>query len=256
MTGRLAGRAILITRPAAQAEGLAAKIRLEAGEPIVFPSIEIAPPADEISLSAVLGRLHEFELSVFISPTAVACGSKRVAAIGGWPSAMRFAAVGAGSAKALAAVGISGVIAPAGRGDSEALAALPEMAQVRGRSILIFRGEGGREDLKRTLESRGAKVEYAEVYRRVRPDADPAPLLERWARSSLHAVSVTSAEGLENLFAMLGEQGAAYLRATPMFVPHPRIEQAARRHGIATTVLVEPGDDAFIEALASFFATV
>jgi len=256
MTARLAGRCILVTRPAAQAAPLAAKLRAEGAEPLLFPSIEIAPPSDRAALAAVLDRLSEFHWAVFISPTAVARANEEVMARGGWPENLRHAAVGSGSAKALAALGIRGAVAPAGQGDSEALAALPELAEVAGQSIVIFRGEGGREVLRRELEARGAQVEYAQVYRRVRPTADAAPLVARWAAGAVHAVSITSREGLENLVAMLGEPGVAWLRSAPVFVPHPRIEQAARACGISKTILVASGDDALIEALVSFFATV
>jgi uroporphyrinogen-III synthase len=52
-----------------------------------------------------------------------------------------------------------------------------------------------------TLTARGAAIEYAECYRRGRPDADAGPLLEAWQARELHAITVTSSEGLRNLFA-------------------------------------------------------
>ncbi|MBI4294312.1 MAG: uroporphyrinogen-III synthase [Betaproteobacteria bacterium] len=256
MTGGLAGRSILITRPAGQAERVAARVRAAGGEAIVYPAIEIAPPENPHALGSILDRLDGFQIAIFISPTAVAKGHAAVVARRAWPIGMRLAAVGEGTAAALAALGFEGVIAPVGRGDSEALAAMAELSDVRGKSIVIFRGEGGRESLRRALEARGASVEYAECYRRVRPRADPAALIARWAHSGVHAVSITSTEGLENLIAILGEQGAAHLRATPVFVPHPRVAEAARLSGVRETVLVDPGDDALVQALASFFATV
>src|SRR5258705_526363 len=82
----------------------------------------------------------------------------------------------------------------------------------------------------RTLTERGAQVEYAECYRRVRPQADAAPLLAEWQRGAVDAVTVFSVAALENLVAMLGA-GARRLEATPVFVPHPRVAEAARRHG-------------------------
>lgn len=256
MTGRLAGRFILITRPAGQAEGLAARVLAAGGEAIPYPAIEIAPTANPRALASILDRLDRFQIAIFISPTAAAKGHAAVVARRAWPAGIRLAGVGEGTAAALAGLGFQGVIAPAGRGDSEALAALPDFSDLRGKSIVIFRGEGGRETLRRELEARGASVEYAECYRRIRPTADPAALIARWARSGVHAVSITSTEGLANLIAILGEEGAAHLRATPVFVPHPRIAEAARKFGVKKTVLVDPGDDALVEALASFFATV
>jgi len=82
------------------------------------------------------------------------------------------------------------------------------------------------------LVGRGAHVEYAECYRRAVPKTDTAPLLERWRRGCIDAVCITSAQGLDNLLALLGHGGAALLRATPVFVPHPRVADAARRVGV------------------------
>jgi uroporphyrinogen-III synthase len=70
------------------------------------------------------------------------------------------------------------------------------------------------------------------------------------------AVSVTSAEGLENFSAMLGPTGARYLRATPVFVPHPRIELAARKFGIREVIVTRGGDEHTVEEMAAFFARV
>ncbi len=148
------------------------------------------------------------------------------------------------------------MIAPAGEADSEALAALPELQDLRGRSVVIFRGQGGREWLRARLEARGARVEYAECYRRARPDADAGALLARWQRGGIEAASITSAEGLANFLEMLGPTGAGYLRATPVFVPHPRIAIAAERLGVRRIIVTGRGDDRTVAEMAAFFARV
>ena len=114
--------------------------------------------------------------------------------------------------------------------------------------MVIFRGEGGRELLGETLRARGAAVEYAECYRRVRPELDPAPLLEAWAGSGLDAVTVTSSEGLRNLAEMVGRSRAASgCSRTPLFVPHPRIAEAARGLGVRTVIVTGPGDEGLLD---------
>jgi len=161
-----------------------------------------------------------------------------------------------GTASALGELGFHSVIAPSGEADSEALAALPELQDLQGRSIVIFRGQGGREWLRTRLEARGARVEYAECYRRTRPDADAGPLLARWQSGGVEAVAIASAEGLENFFDMLGPTGRGYLRATPVFVPHPRIALAARRLDVREIVVTGRGDDHTVAEIAVFFAKV
>ena len=259
MSGALAGRAVLVTRPAGVAAQLVAFLRAEGGEAVLLPAIEILPPDDAAKLDAAIDRLEGFDIAIFISPTAVAEANAAVRARRDWPARLRCAAVGSGTARALRAIGIGEVLAPQGRGDSEALTALPELAEVTGRRIVIFRGQGGRGALRETLVARGARVEYAECYRRALPRADVGPLVERWSQGRIDAVSITSAEALGNLLALLGATGVsgpALLRATPVFVPHPRVGEAARKLGVARVILTGAGDRALTQALAAFFAKV
>lgn len=251
----LAGRGIVVTRPARQAERLAALIRAAGGEAIVYPVIEIREVDDAQRLNDLIDRLDAFDLAVFVSPNAAQQALRVIRARRALPAGLVIAAVGPGTARELAGLGIAGVASPAGRGDSESLLALPLLADPRGKRVAVFRGEGGRELLAEELTARGAVVEYATCYRRVRPDTDPAPLIDAWAGGRLHAVTVTSSEGLRNLCAMLGAAGRALLAQTPVFVPHPRIAETARDLGMASvTVAGKPGDDGLVAAMAAHFS--
>jgi uroporphyrinogen-III synthase len=252
----LSGRGIVITRPREHALALAERIRAAGGDPILFPTIEILPPENQDAVSGIIARLETFQLAIFVSPTAALRGHTLVSASRSWPEGLRVAAVGAGTAKALMERGFRDVISPEGEADSEALAALAELQELRGQPVVIFRGQGGREWLRRELEARGARVEYAECYRRARPEADARSVLARWQTGAVDAVSITSAEGLVNCFAMLGPTGGRYLRATPMFVPHPRIELAARERDVREIIVTGRGDERTVAEMAAFFARV
>ncbi len=152
---------------------------------------------------------------------------------------MPVAAIGELTAEALRNSGFASVISPRDDFDSEALLALPELQAVQGRNIIVFRGEGGREKLKEGLEARGARVYYAECYRRSRPEADPRPLIDAWGRGEVQVVGVLSGETLENFVEMIGPEGRAKLSATTLVVPHEAIAKHpdAKRFG---RVLVTP----------------
>ena len=254
-SGALSGRGIVITRPREHAVALADLIRAAGGDPVLFPTLEILPPDDSAAVAGVIARLSSFQLAIFVSPTAAARGCAMVSA-SAWPAGLRAAAVGAGTAKTLERLGYREVISPPGEADSEALAALPELQNLRGCAVVIFRGQGGREWLRARLEARGARVEYAECYRRARPAADARGLLARWQRGGIEAVSITSAEGLENFIAMLGPTGKGYLCATPVFVPHPRIAAAARELGVRQVLVTGPGDEQTVAEMSAFFSRV
>lgn len=247
--GPLAGCGIVVTRPADQATPLAEAIRAAGGHAILFPAIEILDPADIQPLINVIDRLETCSLAIFISPNAVERAMRRITARRAWPPGLPAAAIGQGGVRELRRFGIKEVIAPARSFDSEGLLALPQLQAVAGQRVVIFRGNGGRELLGDTLTARGAQVEYVECYRRARPQADAAPLLQAWARNEVHAVIVTSSEGLRNLFEMVGESGQSRLRRTPVFVPHPRIAAVARELGCGQVIESAPGDEGLIAAL-------
>lgn len=252
----LAGRGIVVTRPREQAQALASLIEAAGGTALVFPAIEIQDLADSRALLEVIERLEQFDLAVFVSPSAVHKAMNLIRSRGGaaaWPPRLRVAAIGRGSRSELERLGFARVIAPAAHADSEALLALPELNDVAGRQVVVFRGKGGRELLGDTLKARGARVEYAECYRRARPRADSAPLLAAWARGAVHAVTVSSAEGLSNLHYMLGKLGQQWLRSTPVFVPHSRVAEEATRLGIREAPLGGPGDPEMLASLVAYF---
>ena len=249
--GPLAGRRVLVTRPREQALALAGLIREAGGEPILFPAIEIAPAADLLHFHAIADRLEQFELAIFISPTAV---KKALGLLEGrrWPEGLQVAAVGAGSQRELEGRGFCQVIAPQGEADSEALLALPELADVAGRNIVVFRGEGGRELLGDALSARGARIEYAECYRRVRPAVSAGR--PAWTHSALDAVTVSSSEGLANLDAMLRGWRGNWLQESPLFVPHSRVAAEAARLGAREAIVAGPGDANSVRALIAYFS--
>jgi uroporphyrinogen III methyltransferase/synthase len=238
----LQGRGIVVTRPAGQAERLAALVSAAGGRPFLFPAIEI-----ERLPERPLPRLEEIDLAVFVSPTAVECAFERIK-----HADIPLAAVGSGTRRALEALGAHDVLAPQNGADSEALLALPELHEVAGRRILIVRGEGGRELLAETLAARGARTEYLECYRRMLPHADMAPLIAAWDRGEVDAVTVSSSASLDNLVTLLG---VARLAAKPLFVNHARVAERAREVGIPESIVAGPGDEETAEALVAYFGS-
>ncbi len=250
----LTGVRVLVTRPQTQADNLVHLIEARGGEAIRFPVIEIAEPQDTQALLAVIDRLKDFALAIFISPNAVNRAMNLILARGGLPETTRVACVGRGSARELKHFGIENIIVPQGRFDSEALLELPELQAVKGKRIVIFRGDGGRELLGDTLKARGAEIEYAECYRRARPSTDMTPLLRRWARGEIDIASVTSVDGLRNLFDMVGKAGQQWLIRTPIIVVSERMLEVCRELGFKTEprVAATASDEAILEAIQAW----
>ncbi len=251
----LQDRRIVVTRPAGQAAHLATALTEQGAVPVFFPVLEIRDIADPAPVLDAAIRLDSFDLAVFVSPNAIDKALALILPRRSWPAHLRVAALGKSSELALARHGITEVISPALRFDSEALLELPELIDVKGRRVIIFRGDGGRELLGETLHARGASVEYLTCYRRGRPDLDPAPLLKLWEAGRLDAVTLTSSEGLRNFFGMLGHLGQAWLKKTPAFVPHARIADQARALGLSKVIPTGPGDDGLVAGLVQYFVS-
>jgi uroporphyrinogen-III synthase len=251
----LAGRHVVVTRPAGQAAHFATALSEAGAIPVLFPVLEIRDIEDPAPLLDVAIRLDGYDLAVFVSPNAIQKALAVVLARRSWPAGLRVATIGKSSERELAAKGIRNVISPPLRFDSEALLELPEMLDVAGKRVIIFRGDGGRETLGDTLKARGASVEYLTCYRRGRPKLDPAPLLKLWEQGRLDAVTLTSSEGLRNFFDMVGRLGQAWLRKTPAFVPHARIAEQARVLGLTKVIPTDPGDDGLMAGLVQYFAS-
>jgi len=177
---RLNGAGVLVTRPAHQAGRLCALVEACGGHPVPFPALAILDPSDPTAARDRLRAANDFDLLLFVSANAV----ERAAP---WlPRALRPAlgAVGEGTARTLRAAGLEATILPTTSADSEGLLALPALQAMRGKRVLIVRGEGGRPLLGDELRARGAEVHFAEVYRRALPEAVVAPLIGAGRRRS------------------------------------------------------------------------
>jgi uroporphyrinogen-III synthase len=251
MAQPLAGKRILVTRPAGQAAALAARIAACGGEAACFPLIDIAPPEDWRAVDEAASRLETFALVVFVSPNAVSHGLTRLLARRSWPQELAAAAPGPGTAEMLVRAGILRVVAPPRAPyDSEALLVLDSLRAERmaGRTVLILRGNGGRELLAETLRARGACVECVSCYRRV-PPTDGTRLVSLLRNNALDAVSFSSSEGLRNLMQLLDTDSCGKLAGLPAFVPHRRIADEAARLGLHHVVLTGSTDSGLVAGL-------
>jgi len=251
----LAGIGVLITRPAAQAAGIAALIEDAGGKAIVFPTIEITGPKEPARLADIVARLDTYDIAIFISANAVLGAASLIR--DRWPVLpphLKVVAVGPASARHVREQGLGEAVAPADGASSESLLGLPLLTDVANKRVLIFRGQGGRELLADTLRQRGAHVEYAESYRRGMPQADPSALLAKWRQGEVHAVLLTSTEALENLRTLLGPDGDRLLRQTPCVVASERIAEATRALAMNAVVTRSADDHAFLAALKAWRA--
>jgi uroporphyrinogen-III synthase len=233
-----------------QAAVLAARIATLGGVPIIWPAIVILPPPDRAPLERTHATLAGYDIAIFVSANAVEFGAPPA---GTWPARIVTYAPGPGTAEALAAAGITDARVPSTSFDSEGLLALPSLADVSGKRVVIFRGEGGREFLGSTLRARGATVDHVPCYRRVAPQTGAEGLVEAMQEGRAHALTLTSSEGLDNLVAAVGPVGCQLIARLPVFAAHPRIAERAREHRLRA-IETAGGDGGMLAGLLEWFA--
>lgn len=256
-------RAVVVTRPRAQAEALAQAVRAHGRRAVVLPLLEIAPLAEPGALRAALAALPSYALVAFVSPNAVDAAFAQLRQSrqpDGWPAGVPIAVVGEGSRAALARHGVNDGNATihcppdAASSDSEHLLASLDLSAFAGRRVLIVRGESGRELMADTLRAAGAQVETVAAYRRSVPALCPPLAAELDALlAQPNDWIITSSEALRGLAGLVCEldpgAGMARLRAQHLVVPHARIAETARALGCDRITLTGSGDGRLLAAL-------
>ena len=251
---------VVVTRPRGQAEAFAQRVAAAGREVIVFPLLDIQPLPDSSALQAALEDLTQYTMVAFVSPNAIDAAFSKLQQP--WPSQVTIGVMGEGSRAALAQHGVrpdnATIISPrdAHRTDSQTLLEALDLDALRGKQVLIVRGESGRELLADALRAHGVLVTQVAAYRRCAPALDAsarltlASLLEREADWI-----ITSSEALRILMQMVGQvagdPGVVKMQQQKLIVPHIRIAETARAMGFLNVVLTGSGDEHLFAALQS-----
>ncbi|MEC5164140.1 uroporphyrinogen-III synthase [Janthinobacterium sp. CG_23.3] len=259
--------AVVITRPLAQAGALAARVAA-LGRPVeLLPLLEIHPLADSAPLALALAGLGDYAMVAFVSPNAIDAAFAHIAR---WPAGVTLAVLGEGSRAALAAHGVTpacaDIVSPfdTAHSDSEHLLQSLDLARLRGRRVLIVRGESGRELIAAGLRQAGADVSVVAAYRRSVPalTAALAATLRRLLARGNDWV-ITSSEALRGLVGLLealeradggaaaADGAVAKMKQQHVIVPHARIAQTASELGFTRITLTGSGDERVLAALQS-----
>lgn len=246
----LAGKRILVTRPRAQAAGLCERLAALGADPILFPTIEIGPAADDGPLDSALRQLAHYHWLIVTSVNGVQAVWRRLAALGRagqpLPGQLRVAAIGPATAAALEQHGVRPALIP---DEYVAEAILAQIGEVAGLQILLPRADLARELLAEALARRGAVVHEITAYRTVPAAPDPAGLAA--LRRGVDAVTFTSSSTVRNFVALAGRD----LGAARVACIGPVTAETARELGLPVHVIAREYTTAGLAAaLVDYFA--
>jgi uroporphyrinogen III methyltransferase/synthase len=153
------------------------------------------------------------------------------------------AAIGPGTARALAERGIRADVVPE-RFVAEALVEALADVEIEGKHVLVARAAEARDVLPDALRERGAEVDVVALYETVREE--PAPEAVDGARGADY-VTFTSSSTVRNLTEALGDRFPAGARIVSI---GPITSEAAREAGLEVAVEAERHDvDGLVDAL-------
>ncbi len=242
----LHGRRVVVTRARAQASGLAATLRELGAEAVELPAIRIEPRIDSPEARAAVDAIGDYALVCVTSPNGAHLLFEAMAKAGLDARALAgatVAAIGPGTARALAEHGIAADVVPQ-RFVAEALVEALAGVEVEGRRVLVARAAEARDVLPDALRERGAEVDVVPLYETVREQPGDEAIE---AAQSADYVTFTSSSTVANLTAALGDRFPAAARVVSI---GPVTSEAARAAGLEVHVEAERHDvDGLLAAL-------
>ncbi|HEX5762310.1 MAG TPA: uroporphyrinogen-III C-methyltransferase [Solirubrobacterales bacterium] len=242
----LHGRAVVVTRARAQASGLAATLRALGAEAIELPAIRIEPRIENEEVRRAVEQIGDYSLVCLTSPNGVRLLFEALEAAGRDARALAgatVAAIGPGTARALAQHGIAADVVPE-RFVAEALVEALQRVEVAGSRALVARAAEARDVLPDALRERSAEVDVVALYETVREAPEPAAVE---AARSADYVTFTSSSTVRNLVEALGDR---FPRGARVLSIGPITSEALRAAGLEVHVEAERHDvDGLVAAL-------
>ena len=202
----LAGRTIVVTRAASQAESFVTALRNHGATVISCPTIEIAEPENYERLDEAINHLYGYDWIIFTSANGVDYFLRRLSTRGVGVEELdelKICAIGEATAEKLRDAHVHVDLIPSQAKAEGVFAALSEFAggneRISGLNILIPRAAVGRDYLPKSLEEAGARVDVVTAYRTVVPENLDRGRLSAMLAGSADCIAFMSSSSVKNL---------------------------------------------------------
>ena len=221
----LLGQKILVTRPRDRAGTLSEKLRALGADVWEYPCIETVPILPCPGMAAALACLTDYQWLVFTSPAGVEAFQAelhRMRKDSRYLSGVKLAAIGTGTARALATMGLT----------------------AHGK-VLILRAETGSPALTAALDRRAISYDDIAVYRTVYQNPRSEALRCALEAGEVPFVTFTSASTVKGLLATIGDD-ADLSHVTGLCIGEQTAAEA-QRHGITVQIARKATIDALVD---------
>jgi uroporphyrinogen-III synthase len=253
--GPLAGKRLLITRPAHQSEEFVDAVRRRGAEAILGSTIAIMPPDDPHPANRAIDQVHDYKWIVFTSRNGVEVFFDRLRSLdtdARYLAGLKVGAIGAKTAQRLGEFGIRADLVPSAS-VSEAIGRALIEATNTGDRVLIFRAQEGRDVLPEMLEGAGRHAHVVAAYKTVF-EVDPQ-FAQKVARADI--IAFTSASTVRGFVELFGDEIVAVDAARGKVIAciGPITSAAAEEAGLLVDVVADVSStDALLDALEHYMS--
>lgn len=234
--------AVLVTRPDERGQQLVDMLAKAGVVAIHLPLFNIEAGAELNGLPNKFAQLKAGDYVFAVSKSAVDFADKALKNTGFvWRDDLQYFTVGQGTAQHFAMTTTLAVHYPTTQENSEGVLQLAAMQNLQGKTILILRGNGGRELLSEQAQQRGANVEIVECYRR-EPIVYNSTETSLCKRAGVQTIVATSAEILTQLVDFVPQNEHNWLKSCQLITMSERISHLAQALGWQN-VIVSPRAD-------------
>ena len=233
----LMDKCVLVVRPLRRQDDFLLLLEQSLASVIHTPIITIEPILDSRQVKQKILAFDQFDIAIFVSVNAAEIGMKWLDQY--WPMLpldMEYYAIGGQTAQ-LVVDYTQTVNCPTDQITSEGLLTLPKLKDLENKSVIIFRGGQGRETLKQGLISRGATVEYCDLYRRAVDQKQVE--VTRQQLTEVDCLVAHSAELLEVIGPIDEIRGDKNINHLPVVVPSNRVAETAKSLGYGPVIVAD-----------------
>jgi uroporphyrinogen III methyltransferase/synthase len=256
----LSGKKFLVTRSTHQAGDFVHAIEQNGGTAILFPTIEIVPPASWDACDKAIGNIYMYNGLIFTSVNGVEFFFRRMRERDGRSNNLKsklIFVVGEKTQQAVEHHGLNVTLMP-DKFTAADLARKLQSEDLHGKTFLFPRGNLGKDVLQDDLKLLGASVDSVIVYQTVKPQQDKVEEVRAMLlNGEIDVATFTSPSTFNNFTALFSKQDLIDVcEKTKIAVIGPVTEKAVRAANLNAHITARQSTiESLLEAIIAYFTS-